>query len=98
MDLSKVRSLPTREELNRLKHAPVERVDLSEIPELESGFWKSAERNPYVRFTKQQVTVRLDARVLDWLKKDGRGYQTRLNDVLRQAMLKDMVKSHRKAS
>ncbi|MGZ8366505.1 MAG: BrnA antitoxin family protein [Nitrospira sp.] len=35
---------------------------------------------------KQQVTVRLDVDVLDWLKLHGKGYQTRLNRILRAAM------------
>ncbi|MGB0848890.1 MAG: BrnA antitoxin family protein, partial [Thiolinea sp.] len=35
---------------------------------------------------KQQVTVRIDTDVLAWLKTDGKGYQTRLNRVLRKAM------------
>ncbi len=32
---------------------------------------------------KQQVTVRLDRDVIDWFKRQGRGYQTRMNAVLR---------------
>jgi len=35
---------------------------------------------------KQQLTIRLDADVLDWLKANGRGYQTRINHILRAAM------------
>ena len=36
---------------------------------------------------KQQITIRLDADVLAWLKGSGKGYQSRLNDILRQVML-----------
>jgi uncharacterized protein (DUF4415 family) len=35
---------------------------------------------------KQQLTIRLDTEVLDWLKATGRGYQTRINRILRAAM------------
>jgi uncharacterized protein (DUF4415 family) len=42
---------------------------------------------------KQQLTVRLDSDVVAWLRRRGRGYQTRLNSVLREAMLKDIKKS-----
>lgn len=35
---------------------------------------------------KLQVSLRLDRDVLDWLKKNGNGYQTRLNDMLRKIM------------
>jgi uncharacterized protein (DUF4415 family)/uncharacterized DUF497 family protein len=36
---------------------------------------------------KTTVQIRLDADVLEWLKHDGPGYQTRANAILRQAML-----------
>jgi uncharacterized protein (DUF4415 family) len=42
---------------------------------------------------KQQASVRLDADVLAWLKAQGKGYQTRMNKILREAMLKDL-KNH----
>lgn len=35
---------------------------------------------------KKQVTVRLDRDVIDWFKSQGKGYQTRMNAVLRQYM------------
>jgi uncharacterized protein (DUF4415 family) len=35
---------------------------------------------------KKAITLRLDADVLDWFKKPGRGYQTRINRALRQMM------------
>lgn len=40
-----------------------------------------------LRPVKQQLTVRLDADVIAWLRRQGKGYQTRLNQVLRKAML-----------
>ena len=36
---------------------------------------------------KKTVQIRLDADVIEWLKQDGSGYQTRANAILRQAML-----------
>jgi uncharacterized protein (DUF4415 family) len=36
---------------------------------------------------KQNAQIRLDADVLEWLKREGPGYQTRANAILRQAML-----------
>jgi uncharacterized protein (DUF4415 family) len=35
---------------------------------------------------KKQLTIRLDADVLDWLKRHGKGYQTRINRILRVVM------------
>ena len=59
-------------------------IDTSDIPELDPDFFKSAElRMP---FTKKSITVRLDADVLDWYKRQGKGYQTRINAVLRTYM------------
>jgi uncharacterized protein (DUF4415 family) len=48
-------------------------------------------RNPLYRPTKSQLTVRVDNDILTWLKAKGRGYQTRINAILRQAMLDDMA-------
>jgi len=38
---------------------------------------------------KKPVTLRLDADVLAWFKKKGRGYQTRMNRVLRRVMMEE---------
>lgn len=37
---------------------------------------------------KKTVNVRLDADIVEWLQSGGKGYQTRMNAILRQAMLK----------
>ena len=56
-------------------------IDYSDIPPLDNSFYtKAMEAWPPA---KQQLTIRLDADVLDWLKATGRGYQTRINTVLR---------------
>ena len=39
---------------------------------------------------KRPVTLRLDADVLAWFKKDGRRYQTRINRALRKVMEREM--------
>lgn len=58
-------------------------VDTSDIPELDDDFFRRAElRVP----AKQTVTIRLDADVLAWFKEQGAGYQTRINQLLRQYM------------
>jgi len=44
----------------------------------------------YYRPLKKPVTLRLDADVLAWFKKDGRRYQTRINQALRKVMEKEM--------
>jgi uncharacterized protein (DUF4415 family) len=59
-------------------------IDYSDIPPLDKTFLKKATAAwPPM---KQQLTIRLDADVLAWLKAHGRGYQTRINRILRIAM------------
>jgi uncharacterized protein (DUF4415 family) len=40
----------------------------------------------FYRPIKKSLTIRLDADVLAWLKGQGKGYQTRINGLLREAM------------
>ena len=71
---------------------PDEQLDLSDIPEITD--WSNAVRHAqFYRPMKQQTSVRLDADVLAWLKAQGKGYQTRMNKILREAMLEDL-KNH----
>jgi uncharacterized protein (DUF4415 family) len=41
------------------------------------------------RPVKKPVTLRLDADVLEWFQRNGRGYQTRINEALREIMVKE---------
>jgi uncharacterized protein (DUF4415 family) len=59
-------------------------IDYSDIPALDDSFFKRA-TGPWPP-VKKQLTIRLDADVLTWLKGQGRGYQTRINHILRVAM------------
>ncbi len=54
------------------------------------GAWKDAVRGRFYRPLKQAVSMRLDADVIAWLKKQGKGYQTRANSILRQRMLDEL--------
>jgi uncharacterized protein (DUF4415 family) len=62
--------------------------DFSDIPELDETFWKNAVRNPFYKPTKTHASVRIDSDVLAWLKTQGNGYQTRMNAILREAMIR----------
>ena len=72
------------EDLQRLAERPDDNIDYSGIPEVTdfSGF----EVGKFYRPMKESVTVRLDADVVKWLKREGKGYQTRLNAILRREM------------
>ena len=76
-----------KDRLKKLAAQPDEEIDTSDIPELTEKFWQNAVRNPFYRPLKQQLTLRLDADVIAWLRRQGSGYQTRANALLRDAML-----------
>jgi uncharacterized protein (DUF4415 family) len=61
-----------------------EEIDLTDLPEVLD--WSGAVVGKYYRPIKKSLTIRLDADVLAWLKGQGRGYQTRINQMLRAAM------------
>jgi uncharacterized protein (DUF4415 family) len=77
--------------IEALKNMRDEDIDYSDIPPLTEEFWKNA-KPLHFRPLKSSTTVRLDADVLAWLKDKGKGYQTRINAILRAAMLKDTEK------
>ena len=77
-------------ELKALAEMPDSEIDFSDIPPLDEKFWKNAVRNPFYRPVKTSTSVRLDADVLAWLKSQGKGYQTRINAILREAMLRSL--------
>ena len=58
-----------------------EDIDYSDIPELDENFFKNA--RVVVPPGKKQLTLRLDADVLEWMKAQGKGYQSRINAILR---------------
>jgi len=68
---------------NRLNEMSDQDISLDDIPELDDEFFKNAQiQMP----NKQAVTMRLDSDVLEWFKKQGKGYQTRINQLLRKYM------------
>ena len=56
---------------------------------------KALQNNPKARAMyaprKKSITCKVDEDVLAWLKNSGRGYQTRLNAILRQAMQESLA-------
>ena len=97
--LAEVRLTPSRRrELAALAARPDSEIDLTDMPELDEKFWRNAIPNPFYRPVKKQLTVRLDADVIAWLRKQGKGYQTRMNALLRDAMLKEAAPKRRRAS
>jgi uncharacterized protein (DUF4415 family) len=69
-----------------------EAIDTSDIPPLPEEAWKNAVWGKFYRPVKTQTTVRIDSDVLAWLKSYGKGYQSRINAILRRAMLASLRK------
>lgn len=88
-------------EMKALDNLRDEDIDFSDIPPLTDEFFKNGIRNPYyARALKEQLTIRLDADILDWFKrhaKDGKGYQTDINKALRAYVVAQERRAVKKA-
>ncbi len=79
-----------RTSLKKLASRPDSEIDTSDIPEMTDAQWKNARRGHFYRPRKRQITARVDADVLDWLQSQGKGYQSRINAILRREMLQSL--------
>lgn len=97
--LAECKATPKRKQaLAELARMPDSEIDFSDFPELTEEFWKNAIPNPYYRPVKKQITLRIDADILAWLRSANQnGYQSRLNSLLRHAMLKDLLTKRKRA-
>jgi uncharacterized protein (DUF4415 family) len=87
-----------KRELAELAKRPDSEIDFSDIPELTETFWQNAVPNPFYKPVKKQVTLRIDADILAWLRQQGQdGYQSRLNALLRRVMLEDLQGKRKRA-
>ena len=81
-------------DLKRLRALRDSEIDFSDIPKLGKSFWTTAKltlpepnaRNKPSRNKYDRLTNRVDHDVVQWLKKRGKGYQTRINAILRSYM------------
>jgi uncharacterized protein (DUF4415 family) len=74
-----------KRELNALRRLPDEVIDTTQVPEVTD--WAGARRGLFYRPVKKQLTLRLDADVVEWFKArktGGVGYQTRINQALQE--------------
>ena len=77
----------SRTDWNRLTTMPDSDIDFSDIPKLDKTFFQRA--HVRVPRRKRSISLRVDPEVLDWFQHQGRGYQTRIN-----AVLKAYVEAH----
>ena len=74
-------------QLEAIAAMPDDTIDLSDMPEVTD--WTNWTRGKFYRPVKQQLTLRLDADIVDWFKtRQGgtRGYQTAINAALREVV------------
>jgi uncharacterized protein (DUF4415 family) len=72
-------------ELEALAALPEDQIQTDDMPEVPD--WSGAKRGMFYRPVKQQITLRLDADLIDWFKthqEQGEGYQTSINRALRE--------------
>ncbi len=83
-------SLATKREIAKLKKMSDAEVDFSDIPLQNPADpkWQKAVVGKFYKPMKEPIALRIDADVLDWLRSQGEGYQTRINNILRAAMLR----------
>jgi uncharacterized protein (DUF4415 family) len=65
-------------------------IDTTDIPPVLD--WSKAVVGKFYRPIKKPLTIRLDADVLDWLRGQGKGYQTRINALLRSSMERERAR------
>jgi len=74
----------SRKRLNQIKNIKDEDIDYSESPELGKDFWVNAK--PVYPKGKKAISIRLDQDIIDFFKHQGKGYQSKINNVLRSYM------------
>ena len=87
--VQRVKSTPASE-IRALKRMRDREIDTTDIPPVLD--WSKAVVGKFYRPIKRPLTIRLDADVLAWLKGQGRGYQTRINALLRSSMERDRAR------
>ncbi len=83
--VSKSPTKAQRSELSALKALPDGKINTQAMPEQRD--WSNAKRGLFYRPIKKQLTLRLDADLIDWFKTrkpGGQGYQTEINKALRK--------------
>jgi uncharacterized protein (DUF4415 family) len=71
-------------QIRALKRMKDEDIDFTDIPEKMD--WSKAVVGKFYGPIKKSLTIRIDAYVLAWVKRQGKGYQTRINSYLQRAM------------
>ncbi|MGD9509021.1 MAG: BrnA antitoxin family protein [Geminicoccaceae bacterium] len=66
---------------------PGDAIECGDSPPLAVAFWQNAVRNPVYRPARTSTTLRLDTDLLPWPRSQGKGWQSRIDAILRREML-----------
>jgi uncharacterized protein (DUF4415 family) len=75
------------ERLAQIEAIPDDKIDYSDIPEMDEAFFNAARLVMPSGSLKQPISIRVDEDVLTWFKAQGKGHLSRMNAVLRAYML-----------
>jgi len=81
-------------EIDALAALPDDQIKTDDMPEVQD--WSDAKRGMFYRPVKQQITLRLDADLIEWFKahhSQEEGYQTRINRALREYISQQMIQA-----
>jgi len=82
-----------KKRIAELAALPESEIDTSDIPEwTDADFAQAVPFHSLFKPRKEQITARIDADVLAWLKSHGKGYQTLMNELLRKEMMEERKK------
>jgi uncharacterized protein (DUF4415 family) len=77
----------TDDQMAQLRALEGRKPDTTDIPEAPAANWKHAQRGgSFWKARKEAISLRVDMDVLDWLRRQGPGYQTTINRILRERM------------
>ena len=68
----------------KIKNLTEKDINYTDIPRTTQSFWADAKliKQPL----KKHISIRIDQDILDWLKSQGKGYQVKINNILRSYM------------
>jgi uncharacterized protein (DUF4415 family) len=73
-----------KKDIKKLKSLKESEINYQDIAKTDSTFWKDAQVK--LPGNKKAISIRIDEDVLKWLKKQGKGYQSRINSILKSYM------------
>lgn len=87
VDLAEALKRPlTASEIAQIEAVAGREPDIDDIPEAPPGSWASAERGKFYKPREEPISFRIDMDILDWLRRSGPGYQTKIDRILREQM------------